>query len=428
MKYQSKVEEALEIVENNCEADDYTVNIECKNNLATRYAQNAITQNIAGDKINFNIKVAYEDRTGSSQVSNLDEESLLNAIQTAQDIARMNEPDPEYTSSEEERELPNVDNYSEETSELNEEQLTDIVKKSVENAGSLDAVVSGFASRTVVEKYLKTKNGFYGEDLLTEFEHSMTIKNDDAETKVSRSVRNFSSYNLEDEISRLNSRLKALNSPEEFEAQKIPVILRAGAVYDLFRYLVWFLDQRNADEGASPFTDKRGERVFGEKFSILSVLDDPELSSPKFSSEGIPARETAWIKNGVLENMSVSRDYARKKGLEPNFLCNIFIPGEKVSEEEMITEVERGLIVNRLWYIRPVDRKKGELTGMTRDGVLYFEDGKIKTAVNNLRYNEIVHKMTERVLATGNSRVVSNTAKVPPILVDDFNFVDTTTF
>jgi len=68
------------------------------------------------------------------------------------------------------------------------------------------------------------------------------------------------------------------------------------------------------------------------------------------------------------------------------------------------------------------------LTGMTRDGVLYFEDGKVKHAVNNLRFNEIPHEATKRILALGESIACESTVMMPTLLVDNFNFVDTTSF
>ena len=94
----------------------------------------------------------------------------------------------------------------------------------------------------------------------------------------------------------------------------------------------------------------------------------------------------------------------------------------------MMQMVPRGLIINRFWYIRTVDTKAGELTGMTRDGVLYFENGKVKHAVNNLRFNEIPHDMTRRILALGKEKLTALSMIVPTALIDNFNFVDKTTF
>jgi predicted Zn-dependent protease len=109
-------------------------------------------------------------------------------------------------------------------------------------------------------------------------------------------------------------------------------------------------------------------------------------------------------------------------------MFNVQIPGGEASEEEMMKLVPRGLIINQFWYIRTVDAKAGELTGMTRDGVLYFENGKVRHAVNNLRFNEIPHLATRRILALGKPVLASSYMSLPPLLIEGFNFVDKTTF
>jgi predicted Zn-dependent protease len=126
--------------------------------------------------------------------------------------------------------------------------------------------------------------------------------------------------------------------------------------------------------------------------------------------------------------MNIDRYWAQHIGAENNSMFNVYVPGGNISEDEMMKMVPRGLIINRFWYIRFVDMKKGELTGMTRDGVLYFEDGQVRHAVNNLRFNEIPHEMTRRILALGKEKLANPAMVVPTMLIDGFNFVDKTTF
>ena len=126
--------------------------------------------------------------------------------------------------------------------------------------------------------------------------------------------------------------------------------------------------------------------------------------------------------------MPTDRHWAIKNKLQASHIFNMYVPGEDSSEEQMMQMVPRGLILNRFWYIRSVDTKAGELTGMTRDGVLYFEDGKIRHAVNNFRFNDIPHLATRRILALGKSIPTSASAILPSLLIDKFNFVDKTTF
>ena len=62
--------------------------------------------------------------------------------------------------------------------------------------------------------------------------------------------------------------------------------------------------------------------------------------------------------------------------------------GGDATLEELIAGTERGILVTRFWYIRPVDARTILYTGLTRDGTFLIEKGKITRAVKNLRFNE----------------------------------------
>jgi predicted Zn-dependent protease len=56
--------------------------------------------------------------------------------------------------------------------------------------------------------------------------------------------------------------------------------------------------------------------------------------------------------------------------------------------DDLVADVERGLLLTCLWYIREVDPQTLLLTGLTRDGVFLVEGGEVAGAVNNFRFNE----------------------------------------
>ena len=97
----------------------------------------------------------------------------------------------------------------------------------------------------------------------------------------------------------------------------------------------------------------------------------------------------------------------------------------------MIKSTDRALLVSRFWYIRMVDPRSATLTGLTRDGIWYVENGKIQYPVRNFRFNQSVIRM----LAPGNvdaigasERAGSGEAQgegamlVPPLKLRAFNF------
>ena len=100
--------------------------------------------------------------------------------------------------------------------------------------------------------------------------------------------------------------------------------------------------------------------------------------------------------------------------------------------DQMIASTERGVLVTRLWYIREVEPYEKILTGMTRDGTFYVENGKVQYGVRNFRFNEsLIHmlsnveSMSVPVRASGEE---SFDMVVPAMKVKDFNFTEVTKF
>ncbi len=425
----SRIDSIIKFIKKNCDADDYIIRISFYDSLETRFAQNRITQHISGKNSDILLQLAYGPQWGSARTNQTDQQSILQLIQKAKTVASVSEVDPEFMPSVPAAEYEEHQNYFTTTENLKVQDHVELVRMCIENAIGKDAVVSGMTEHHLSERFLVTKNGFYGKDSESKFEHSMTMKKDDRETKVSHSVLDYHDFDLKSQIDQLNEQFDSLTAPASLEPGKYNVILRPNAVVEFFLFMLYGFDRREADDGLTPFTDKIGKEMFGKMFSLTSDTQIKGLNTPGFSNEGIPSKNTSWIKNGVLENMPVSRYYAKLKKLKhiPDFI-NVHIHGGNATEQEMMKIAGMGLIINRFWYIRDIDRKRGELTGMTRDGVLYFENGKVVKAVNNFRFNEIPHEATRRIMALGESILQDTETMIPTILIKDFNFVDKTSF
>ena len=421
-------EKIVKYIQTKCLADDWTLNIYQDDSHETRFAQNCITQHIAGATKDISLSVSFGGKKGSCSVNQDDEESLAYLVKTAEEIAKLTPVDPEFVPSEGKKEIPEVANCDPQTKALQPKQLVEIVQSSINEAKTFGATVSGLTEKHIRTESLFTKNGFAGEYEYSDFGHSMTLKKEEVETKVSYEAKNFADFNLKNLWEKLKHQATTLANKQNFEPQKIAVILRPAALQELLWFMGWMMDRRQADEGFTPFTDQIGQAFFGEKFSWYSTMKQPQLLASPFSSDGIVAEEMPWIEKGVLKNLYVSRYWAKKINSKPSIAYNMYIPGEGYTEEEMMKMVPRGLIVNTFWYIRTVDTKAGEFTGTTRDGVWYFEDGKIKYAVNNLRFNEIPHDATRRIISTGKNELALPHSLLPAMLIDNFNFVDKTTF
>ena len=98
----------------------------------------------------------------------------------------------------------------------------------------------------------------------------------------------------------------------------------------------------------------------------------------------------------------------------------------------MIRSTKRGLLVTRLWYIREVEPFAKVMTGMTRDGTFFIEDGKIVCGVRNFRFNQSVVDLLNNVEMLGPTMRASGEETfdmvVPAMKANDFHFTEVTKF
>lgn len=149
-------------------------------------------------------------------------------------------------------------------------------------------------------------------------------------------------------------------------------------------------------------------------------------------------------RNGVVEAVTYSQRSARLAGVQPTghgfplpnewgeAPSNVVLQGGPDSVEDMIASTERGVLVTRLWYIREVDPYRKILTGMTRDGTFYVEDGKVRHGIRNFRFNESLIDLMNCVQMIGPAqRAAGEEAPpmiAPPLKVSGFHFTEVTKF
>jgi predicted Zn-dependent protease len=111
---------------------------------------------------------------------------------------------------------------------------------------------------------------------------------------------------------------------------------------------------------------------------------------------------------------------------------NIVMAGGRSSLDDMVKSTPKGLLVTRFWYIREVDPYRKILTGMTRDGTFWIEDGKARHGVKNLRFNQSVIEMLRQVEMLGQPQRTAGEESfemvVPAMKIREFNFSSLTKY
>ena len=193
------------------------------------------------------------------------------------------------------------------------------------------------------------------------------------------------------------------------------------------------------EEGRSFLSGKVGKKLFGDNINIASDVYHPLHRDVPFDSEGVPTKRVQLIRDGVAENLVYDRLTAKRHGLEPTghglgprgklgaIPRALVMEGGRDTLEEMISSTERGILVTRFHYHNLVDPMKLIVTGMTRDGTFWIEDGRIRFGIKNLRFNQSLLDLLNSVEMTSEPVYVSG-AVVPALKAREFNFTSSTEF
>ena len=428
----------------------------------TRFANNAIHQNVEEENSIVSIRTNFAGRTARATTNQFDGESLQRAITASENLARVQTPDPDLLpmpTSEEANaagEGARATRFFSQTVAITPADRAEVVEGIVSVAGKHKLATAGIYSTSESGEGIFNSRGLANWHRQTLAEVSITMLADDSsgwQKLNSPDVSNLDSIRLAETAAQ-----KAVESahPREIAPGKYRVILEPAAVLDMVGFMFWdysgvaILDQR------SFLNDRIGTQVFGENINISDDAAHPLQAGSPFDGEGMTRQRVQLVENGVVKRVVYARatarkmknsEYAGKVGLiEPTghgfplpnevgeMPLNIVFGGQEnpQSVEQMVASTERGVLVTRLWYIREVDPYEKIVTGMTRDGTFLVEDGKIQRGLRNFRFNQSlismlsnVDTMSAPVRACGEE---SFDMVTPAMKVKEFNFTEATKF
>ncbi len=430
-------------------ADDCEVTITGDHSGNLRFARNAVSTSGGSENISVVVESSFGKRTGLATGNELDDASLEKVVRRAEDIARLAPENPEFEPALGPQKYEQPAGYFEPSAHIDPLARAQAAATSLELCKAAKLVAAGFLqdhSTGTARANGKGLAGFYRE---TGADFSVTIRTEDGKGSGYgvADVNDFSKLDT-GKVSQVAIQ-KALGSRETraIEPGKYTVILEPAASVDLLGHMVSQMDARTAEEGRS-FLSKAGggtrlgEQLVDERVHIYSDPMNAEVPGAPWSPDGRARGRVDWIKGGVVTNLAYSRFWANKKGVPEEKAPagigsgrgfnrrsvggfegeqGVIMEGGDHSLDELVKGVKRGILVTRMWYIRPIDPQTLLYTGLTRDGTFYVEDGEIKYAIKNFRFNESPVIMLNNVEALGRPER-ANGCLIPPMVVRDFTF------
>jgi predicted Zn-dependent protease len=410
----------------------------------TRFANNAIHQNVAEQTRSVSVRVVVDGRMARASTNQCDEESIRRLCEGALALARLQPPDRDLLPMPGPQTYRAVDRFYPETAELSPQARAAIVRKVIGRAERHRLTAAGvFASGATVTALFNSRGlGASHEETLSEF--SVTLLGDSSSGWAKKTSPHWAELEPEQLADRAARKALESREPREITPGKYAVILEPAAVLDLMGFIVYDLGGLAVHERRSCFTGRVGQRVFGENISLRDDVFHPLQTGAPFDGEGIPRQRVQIVEKGVVQNLVYARQTAHKVGAGPTghgfplpnefgeAPMNIVMEGGRASTEDMVRSTSRGLLVTRLWYIREVDPYQKILTGMTRDGTFWIEDGQVRHGVKNLRFNQSLIEMLCQVeMLSPPQRTAGEESfemVVPAMKVREFNFSSLTKY
>jgi PmbA protein len=234
--------------------------------------------------------------------------------------------------------------------------------------------------------------------------------------------------------------------PRELSPGAYPVVLEPAAVATLVQFLGWLgFGAKAYDEGRSFLVGRLGQRVCSPLVTIVDDALAADTIGVGFDFEGVPKRRVTLIDEGVAASLVYDYRSARQHGVEPTghglpapsaegaFPMHLaMLPGD-TPQPELVAGMERGLLVTRFHYTNLVNLMETTITGMTRDGTFWVEDGQVRGAVRNLRFTQSILDALSAVRAVGAHTELAGedgygAARAPALAIDRFHFSSATTF
>ena len=446
-------------------ADEVELLISGNRFALTRFANNAIHQNVADENQMISVRTNFGGRTARATTNKLDEDSLRRVVESSENLAEVQQPDADLLpmpSANEHQRTPRKrsrDNSAEplfyETAAITPELAPKACARWSKSRARHKLTTAGVFSSAESVEGIFNSSGLHDWHEQTFAEISITML---ARKFLRLAKSQFARFRQLDPVTpRRDRSAESLDprDPLDLGAGKYTVILEPAAVLDIVGFMFWdFGGQAILDE-RSFLNNRIGTQLFGANINIWDDVAHPLQAGAPFDGEGMRAaiavhrkwnRETTHLRarhRGKNEEIGIRQDCRPRLPRQATaFLPNemgempvniVFAPPDNPKTvEQMISETERGVLVTRLWYIREVDPYEKILTGMTRDGTFLVENGKVQRGVRNFRFNESLISMLSNVEAMStpvrSSGEESFDMVVPAMKVREFNFTEVTKF
>lgn len=435
MMTEAEAKKILDKVLSFSKADECTVQLNGGREGNIRFARNTVSTSGVVDDVQLAVSVAFGTRSAAVTTNDLSDAALMSAVKRAEELAKLAPENPEFMPAIEKQTYKASDTFAQSTADMTPADRAQAAADSLEPCRKKGLIAAGFLQDNVGFVAHANSKGVFGYQRQSGVDFTCTVRTEDGRGSgwVSKNVDDVKRMSTAKSSEIAIRKAEGSVDAKALEPGRYTVILEPSAAAGIINMMLGGFDARNADEGRSFMSKKGGGTRLGEKFfdERINIVTDPwhpDVPVLPWDGQGMAREKMDIVKNGVVNYLQYSRYWAKlkeqKAKAQPG---NMIMAGGTKTLDEMIKSTKKGILMTRSWYIRMVDPQSVLVTGLTRDGTFYIEDGKIMYPVKNFRFNESPITMLNNVEELGiTERIAGDEANIimmiPPMKIRDFNF------
>lgn len=396
-----------------CDGDQAEALVLASTNELTRFANNVIHQNVASREAALQIRVVVGKRVGMVTTNDLGEDGIARAAKGASEVARAVPENPVFGGLGGAQPIPpSPSAFVDATASATPMDRATRVERLLRAARERKLTAAGYLSTGANEVAVANTGGVWGYSPSTLAAIEAVVTGDAGSAWAERSATDVRAIDIDAVTREAVEKCAAAQGPRDLAPGTYEVVLEPYAVADIAQFLGSVLTGQAVEEGRSFVGGKLGQKVTGEITFVDDPFDPASVPMP-FDFEGQPSRTVELIAGGVAKAVVYDRQTALRTGgantghgLPPNPFASSqpfhlrIEPGTK-TRDELIRDVDRGVLVTRFHYTRWVHQLRTIVTGMTRDGTFLIERGEVAHPVKNFRFTQSYHDALAGTLGIG---------------------------
>ncbi len=415
----------------------------------TRFANSTIHQNVSERNSRVYFRTALGKKIGVASTNSFIQEDLEKSLANAFEIAKNQRENPDFPGLPSRSDYPKLNTYFEETAKFTPIQRAQGVKKILDQTKASNLTASGSFSTDYTEIAVVNSQGVTGYQPLTSAYLNLVVTGDDSAGYSDQLTRNVDDMQIDQLAQTAIQKCADSKAPKALEPGEYTVILEPSAVAALIEWMNYIgYGSKSFQEGTSFMANRIGTKIMGDNVTMYDNGTDESAIAFPFDFEGVPKQKVMLVEKGIAKGVVYDSIYAHKENKkstghsltpdssEGGLALNLFIEGGDSSLDKMIKLAEKAILITRFHYINGyLDTNNALLTGMTRDGTFWVEDGKVLHGIKNLRFTESMLKAFSNVRQISKERKIVNSwwgdvgcIVAPAMMIDNFKFTGKTEF